>query len=506
MTVFKEYDRYDAIGLAELVKKKEIAPAELCEEAILRIEKLNPELNAVIYPMYDLARSCISHIPQDGIFAGVPFLLKDLLCEYAGVPMTSGSKALRDYIPVADSEMVLRYKRAGLVILGKTNCPEFGLMPYTEPDLHGPTRNPWNPAHSCGGSSGGSAAAVSAGMVPMASGGDGGGSIRIPASSCGLFGLKPSRGRTPAGPHFGEIWQGMVAEHVLSRSVRDSAAALDVLQGADAGAPYIIAPPQRPYLEEMELSPGKLRIALSVRSPICAPVHPECEKAVYETAKLLLQLGHEVEEDCPEIDGVRLAQCYATLYYGEVAADIKQIELLNGKRVRRQDLEPITWFLGLLGRTVSAGDFVLARRYWNEAARAMGRFHGKYDLYMTPTVAFPPPKIGESKPKPIELALLRTLNALGIGKPMIWSGLPDKMFTESLTKVPFTQLANFTGQPAMSVPLHWTADNLPVGVQFIAPFGDEAALFRLASQLEKARPWFDRTPQSGAPSWGHHSE
>ena len=494
MTIFSEYPQYDAIGLAELVRNKEVTPAELCEEAIRRIEALNPKINAVIHPMYDMARKALAHIPAEGVFAGVPFLLKDLISEYAGVPMTCGSKALRNYIPDSDSEIVKRYKKAGLVVLGKTNCPEFGLLAYTEPELHGPTRNPWNLKHSSGGSSGGSAAAVSAGMTPIASGGDGGGSIRIPASACGLFGLKPSRGRTPSGPNSGEIWQGLVAEHVITRSVRDSAAALDVLQGADIGAPYIITPPETPYLKAIEHPPGKLRIAFNTASPINTTVHPECEKAVYETATLLLRLGHDVEEDRPEIDGIKLAKCYFTLYFGEVAAEIKQIESMTGKPLKPSDIEPVTWTLGLLGRTISAGDFVFAKRYWNDAARAMGRFHQKYDLYMTPTVASPPPKIGELKPKPIERSLLKAINSLGCGKLLVWSGLSDKLSVESMAKFPFTQIANFTGQPAMTVPLHWTADNLPMGVQFIAPFGDEVTLFKLASQLEKANPWFDKIP------------
>jgi amidase len=494
MTIFTEYTQYDAIGLAELIRNKEITPAELCEEAIRRIEKLNPKINAVIHPMYDIARNAIGHIPAEGVFAGVPFLLKDLISEYAGVPMTCGSKALKNFIPVSDSEIVKRYKKAGLVILGKTNCPEFGLLAITEPELHGPTRNPWNLEHSSGGSSGGSAAAVSAGMVPIASGGDGGGSIRIPAAACGLFGLKPTRGRTPTGPNSGEIWQGLVAEHVITRSVRDSAAVLDILEGTDIGAPYVITPPEFAYLKEIEYSPGKLRIAFNTKSPINTPVHPECEKAVYETAKLLLQLGHDVEEDCPEIDGLKLANCYFTLYFGEVAAEIKQIEWMTGKQLKPSDIEPLTWTFGLLGRTISAGDFVFAKRYWNDAARAMGRFHQKYDLYLTPTVAYPPPKIGELKPRPLEMSLLKTLNSLGCGRLLTWSGISDKMAVEALVKFPFTQIANITGLPAMTVPLHWTADQLPIGVQFIAPFGDEATLFRLAAQLEKAKPWFDKMP------------
>ncbi|MCJ7772177.1 MAG: amidase, partial [Desulfobacterales bacterium] len=289
---FKEYDTYDGLGLAELVRKKEISPDEICEEAISRIEALNPKLNAVITKMYDQGRKAVKDQLPDGPFTGVPFLLKDLLAAYAGVPMTSGSKAFKNYIPDHDSELVRRYKKAGLVILGKTNTPEFGLLGYTEPELHGITRNPWNTDHTPGGSSGGSAAAVASGMVPLASGGDGGGSIRIPASCCGLFGLKVTRGRNPTGPEHGAIWQGAVVEHVISRSVRDSAAILDSICGGDIGAPYYVPNPERPYLKEIEQNPGSLKIAFNTHSPIDTDVHPECVQAVEDTAKLLEKLGH----------------------------------------------------------------------------------------------------------------------------------------------------------------------------------------------------------------------
>jgi amidase len=492
MSGFKEFERFDGLGLAELVRKKEVSPSELCEEAIRRIEQVNPKLNAVIFPMYDIARNAVQQGLPDGPFLGVPFLLKDIIDEYAGVPLTMGSRAFRNYVPAQDSEMVTRFKKSGLVILGKTNVPELGLLAITEPELHGPTRNPWNTGHTPGGSSGGSAAAVASGMVPLAAGNDGGGSIRIPASCCGLFGLKPTRGRNPLGPMVGELWQGAVVSHVITRSVRDSAAMLDATQGPDAGAPYVISPPDHPYLQEIERDPGALKIAFTSASPIGMPVHQECVKAVEETAKLLESLGHRVEETQPDVDGKAVAMSYLTMYFGEVAAVIKEMKAVLGRKAKTSDVETLTWTIGLLGRTLSAGDFAKAKQDWGPAGRAMGRFHQKYDLFLTPTMAYPPVKIGELQPKPYERLAMKVVNALGLGVILKAAGLIDQMAEASLSKTPFTQLANLTGQPAMSVPLHWTQDGLPVGVHFMARFGEEAALFRLAAQLEKARPWFDK--------------
>jgi len=497
MDTFKEYDQYDGLGLAGLIRKGEISAEAVCEAAIARIEALNPKLNAVVTPMYDHAREAIRQGLPEGPFTGVPFLLKDLLAAYAGVPMTNGSRAYRDYIPARDSEMVTRFKGAGTVILGKTNTPELGLLGITEPELHGPTRNPWSPDHTPGGSSGGSAAAVASGMVPLASGGDGGGSIRIPSSCCGLFGLKTTRGRNPTGPEVGAVWQGAVIEHVITRTVRDSAAMLDATQGPDIGPPWVLPPPDRPYLEDMDRDPGRLKIAFTTRSPLNNPVHPECVKAVEETAHLLESLGHHVEEGAPEIDGPALAMSYLTMYFGEVAADIDELSEISGRKPRRIDFEPVTWTLGLMGRTYSAGYFVKALREWGKAGRIMGRFHQNYDLYLTPTTASPPVRIGELKPKPAEELVLRAINALGLGWLVKKAGIIDKMAIESLSETPFTQLANFTGQPAMSVPLHWTREGLPCGSQFIGRLGDESTIFRLARQLEQARPWGDKRPEFG---------
>jgi amidase len=469
---FEEYNQYDGLGLAELVKKKEISASELCEEAITRIERVNPALNAVITPMYDLARKAVRDTLPDGPFHGVPFLLKDLLGDFAGVPQTMGSKALKNYIP----------------------AQEFGLKGVTEPELHGPTRNPWNTDHTPGGSSGGSAAAVAGGMVPMASANDGAGSIRIPAACCGLFGLKVTRGRTPNGPIHGRTWQGAVVEHVVSRSVRDSAAILDATQGPDPGAPYVIPPPHRPYLDEIQQSPEPLRIAFNTQSPIGTAVHPECIQAVEHTIGLLKELGHEVEEAQPDVDGQALGRGLIKLYSGEVAAAIDDLTPLLGRKVKPSDVESITWTLGILGRTYSAGQIVKARREWERAARIMGRFHEAYDVYLTPTLACPPVKIGELEPKPIELVLLKIVNALGLGRLLLATGAIEKLAVENLSKTPFTQLANFTGQPAMSVPLYWTSDGLPCGLQFMGRYGDESTLLQLAAQLEKAQPWFEKRP------------
>ncbi|HYF76056.1 MAG TPA: amidase [Symbiobacteriaceae bacterium] len=493
MSLIPEYTTYDALGLADLVRRGEVTPLELAETAIAQIERLNPALNAVINPMFDAGRATAQGALPDGPFRGVPYLLKDLCDAYAGVPLTCGSRACRDYIPEVDSHTVRRYKQAGVVVLGKTNTPEFGLMAYTEPALFGPTRNPWNTDHTPGGSSGGSAAAVAAGIVPVASAGDGGGSIRIPASHCGLFGLKPSRGRTPTGPEQGELWHGAVSLHVLTRSVRDSAAMLDATQGAEPGAPYVIAPPARPYIEEVQAPPGRLRIALDTRSPVGMPVDAECVKAVEEAARLLTDLGHHVEEASPEIDGPALARSYVTMYCGEVACEVAQVRRRLGPAAAKE-VESSTLALALLGEAISAAEFSEALHAWDRAGLAMGRFFQRYDLYLTPTVARPPVRIGELQPKPVEQRLMAVLNSLGSGRVWRATGLVDRIATENLAPTPFTQLANLTGLPAMSVPLHWTAENLPVGVQFVAPFGEEGLLFRLAGQLEQAAPWFDRRP------------
>ena len=491
---FPEFDQYDAMGLSELVRLGQVTPEELCEEAIERIERINPKLNAVVTRMYDQGRREASELLPEGPFTGVPLLIKDLHYAYSGVPTTSGCKALRDYVPDEDCELVVRFRKTGAIMIGKTNTPEFGLLGVTEPELFGPCRNPWNIDYTPGGSSGGSAAAVAARIVPMAAGGDGGGSIRIPSAYCGVFGLKPSRGRNPTGPNHGSVWQGAVQNHVITRSVRDSATMLDAIQGPDSGAPYEIRPPDRPYLDEVAKDPGRLRIAFNAHSPIGTSVHSECVKAVEDAAHLLEELGHHVEEAGPKIDGLGLAKSYLAMYFGEVAADLNELGTVLKRKAGSKDVETLTYTLGLLGQSFSSGYLVEALRRWDHAARRMGQFFKTYDLYLTPTTAHPPAKIGELKPKPLEAFLINTVNSLKLGWLLKGSSIVDNLAEKSLERTPFTQLANLCGLPAISVPLWWTTEGLPLGVQFIAPFGDEAALFRLAGQLEKARPWFDRKP------------
>jgi amidase len=494
MSGFGEYEKYDGLGLAQLVQKKEVSPLELCEEAMMRIDSINPRINAVIYRMDSLALAAAKGPIPAGPFSGVPFLCKDLVSAIAGVPMNKGSKSCRNYVPTQDSEMARRHKAAGLIVLGKTNTPEFGLMGITEPELHGPTRNPWNVDHTPGGSSGGSAAAVAAGLVPMASGGDGGGSIRIPSSCCALFGLKVTRGRNPLGPESGEIWQGAEVEGVLTRSVRDCAAMLDATNGADRGAPYILPEPARPYLTDAGQDPSPLKIAFTVESPFKTKIHPECAEAVQNAAKLLSSLGHIVEEARPGIDAEALGKSYMMMYFGEVAADIEELKSVVGRPLNHHDTEEATWALNLLGKTFSAGDFVLAMRQWNTFSRQMAKFHETYDLYLTPTIATLPPRIGELQQKPAEQLFLKIINSMNMGKLLKATGIADMMATKGLSKMPFTQLANLTGQPAMSVPLHWSKEGLPCGVQFIGRFGEESLLFQLAGQLERAQPWFHKRP------------
>ena len=467
----------DATAQADLVRGKQVKPIELVDAAIDRIERLNPTLNAVVTPMYDEARRAAAGPLPDGPFTGVPFLLKDLLAEYAGVRFTEGSAFLADHVSPQDSELVARHKRAGLIVLGKANTPEFGIVPTTEPRLFGATHNPWDTSRTPGGSSGGSAAAVAAGIVPMAHGNDGGGSIRIPASCCGLFGLKPTRGRNPLGPHYGDIFTGLVSEHALTRSVRDSAALLDATSGPDLGDPYWAPPPERPFLQEVGANPGRLRIAFTAQAPTGTPVHPDCVAAVKDAARLCADLGHEVVEAAPRIDGQTYTQNFIRVWIAGVAWTIDHWARRTGGTPRAELFETSTWALYEQGRAISAADYLLALEDAQRLARDLARFQADYDLWLTPTLGEPPLPLGTLDPAPDN---------------------PLAGFFRAATFVPFTPLINFTGQPAISVPLFWNDDGLPVGSHFVARFGDEATLFRLAAQLEQARPWADRRPPVSA--------
>ncbi|HEX6592331.1 MAG TPA: amidase [Moraxellaceae bacterium] len=486
---FQEYRQHDALGLAELVARGETSAAELLQCAQARAAEVNPALNAIVIPMAEIAKKRAQEA-LSGPFAGVPFLIKDIAQDYAGVPTTAGSRALRDYRPDRHSSYVQRTLDSGLVIFGKTNTPEFALKGTTEPAFWGPTRNPWDQTRTPGGSSGGAAAAVAAGIVPMAGASDGGGSIRIPASHCGLFGLRPSRGRVPSGPHFAEFWHGASSEHVLTRSVRDSAAMLDALQGPDTGAPFRIRPPERPYREEISREPGRLRIAYSTRSPLGLGVDADCVRAVENSIALLRRLGHEVEEAEPVVDGRALAEAFLTMYMGQTAANMAEAQRLTG--AAESDFELDTRALASLGRALSAGEYTRSLFRWNDFARAVGEFFNRYDLYLTPTVATVPALIGEQDTPLWQQLALRP--ALPLGKLLLKSGQVQKNAYNNLWRVPFTQLSNLSGTPSMSVPLYWTAAGLPVGVQFMAPSGEEARLFQLAAQLEREQPWFGRVP------------
>jgi amidase len=495
-STFAEYDQYDGLGLADLVKRGDVSARELALTAIERIDALNPQLNAVIHKLYDDGLRAADAPPGDGPFAGVPFLIKDLLSWYAGAPIRSGSRLLDGFIAPMDAEIVRRYKRSGVVILGKTNTPEFGLTPFTEPELFGPTHNPWDLTRTSGGSSGGSAAAVAAGMVPLAGGGDGGGSIRIPASCCGLFGLKPTRGRTPTGPIEGELWEGAAIEHVITRSVRDSAAMLDAITGPEAGEPYSIAPSARPFLEEVTRGPGRLRIAFTDRPLLGEHMDSECKAALHDAVKLLESLGHSVVEASPPIDRETFLRSFLLMVCGQSAADLEDAAAVMGRRASPANVEISTWALALLGRSYSAGAMAHARRHLERTARAVGGWFAanEVDVLVTPTLTTPPFTIGALQPPSHELAAMQVLGRLHAGGVMRAAGALEKAAKRVFDWIACPPLFNVTGQPAMSVPLAWSASGLPIGIHFAARLGDEATLFRLAGQLEEARPWFHRRP------------
>lgn len=482
-----DYKQYDGLGLAELIRKKEVKPEEVREMAIREIEQKNEVLNAVIKKMYNQPSEDLQQ--PIGIFAGVPILTKDTLQEIKGQPLSEGSKVLTDYIADEDSEFVRQLKRAGVTILGQTNVPEFALMGVTEPELYGPSRNPWNPDYTPGGSSGGSAAAVASGMVPIAGANDGGGSIRIPGAFCGLFGLKPTRGRVPIGPRRGRSWQGASVDHILSRSVRDSAAMLDQYRYDRANA--FMAPPfEGSYLEACQTPIRQpLKIAFTTKSPIDGTVQDECKEAVHKSVKLLESMGHHVEEKEAPVDGKKLANSYFMLYFAEVASTFSEIEKRIGRKVTLKDVEPTTFILGLIGKAVSAEEFLTSLKFWDLAAIQMEQFHDEYDLYITPTTAYPPSKIGELDLSSFEKTMIKIVGSLRLGKFLKSS--VDQLAYKSLERTPFTQLANLTGQPAMTVPLHLTKKGLPVGVQVMARRGREDLLLQLAGQLEQTDYWID---------------
>ena len=465
------YADLDATDLARLISEGELSAPEVLDEAIERAERVNPDLNALVYPWYDHAREQAAAGLPEGPLHGVPFLLKDLGTSYAGQMMSSGSRVYADDLADHDHAMTTRYKAAGLSIFGRSTSPEFGLTATTESLLHGKTRNPWNLGHTSGGSSGGASALVAAGVLPIANASDGGGSIRIPASCTGLFGLKPTRGRTPMGPDVGEGWAGMSTIHAVSKSVRDSALLLDCTAGPDAGAPYFAPPPERPWSEEVGRDPGKLRIGVVRAAFNEVDVHGDCLAAAEHAAELCRELGLEVEDAHLEVpEELRASSIQIIRAATRVMVEDRAAAL--GREPNPEDVEPLTWRMIQADRTTGA-DYLRATRAVHAMGRIAGRWFDGYDLMLTPTMAHPPMEIGR-------LALDRE-DYMAQGRDI-------------LSAVAFTSLFNASGNPAASVPLYWNESGLPIGVQFAARYGDEASLFRIGAALEQVQPWAGRRP------------
>lgn len=494
--MFAEYDDFDAFGMAQLVRDKQVSSDELVETCIARIESVNPQLNAVIDKVYDRARDAAGSlsIDREAIFCGVPFLLKDLLQMITGVPTRSGSRLCNKWVPDFDTELYTRYCRAGLIVVGKTNTPEFGLTPVTEPELFGPTCTPWDVTRTSGGSSGGSAAAVAAGIVPVAHGGDGGGSIRIPAACCGVFGLKPTRGRIPAGPLASERWNGLVIEHVLSRSVRDSAAALDATAGPESTSPYYAPPQESSFLETVRARPQRLRIGFTCEPAFPSEIHSDCVAAVKDAAKLCEELGHDVDEAQPGWQPFENARAFLIVVTSNAAAEIRSAEHAMGRKASFRDLEPMTWLTARLGHHFSGYEAISALQQLQSEARRLINNLGHYDVLLTPTTARPPVKHGELQPKRLEKLAINAARRIGIPRFAKRFVMRESSLSQTFQFVPFTPIANISGQPSMNVPLFWNAECLPIGTMFTGRFGEDATLFQLARQLEEARPWADKRP------------
>ncbi|KTT63951.1 hypothetical protein NS383_17720 [Pseudomonas oryzihabitans] len=508
---FPEYDQLDGIALAGLVRRKEVSAEELVRAALQRIEVHNPRLNAVVHHLGAQARQQCGLPLGEGPLAGVPMLVKDLLADIEGCRTGNGSRLFSGYVAQRDSFIVARYRRAGLIFVGKTATPELGLHPYTESAVSGVTRNPWHLELSPGGSSGGSCAAVAAGMTPIAHGSDGGGSLRLPASHCGVFGLKPTRGRSPCGPYFSEIWQGLVVEHAVTRSVRDSAAMLDILSdGQDRGDAYQCSAPEPSFLASLARHPGRLRIAYTFEPFLGGELNKDCRRATESTLALLADLGHEVVEAHPPLaPAQQLCEAMLTLVSGEVAMLVGNAARLIGRVGRQEDFESGTWALARYGHVLKAVDFARARELALQQGRIMDAFHAQYDILVTPVVNQLPTRIGALRLDPLEERLARlVLGKWGMDWPLrVGSRLADQS-SDIMRYMGWSVPFNMSGQPAMSVPLYWNDQGLPIGTQFVARMGHEALLLQLAHTLEAARPWQGRglavhaqvKPRSGVPA------
>ncbi len=470
MTGFAEYEDHDGLGLAGLVKSGEVSAGEVLEAAIERIEARNPAVNAVVQELHDEARAQLADGPAGGPLCGVPFLLKDLGSSLAGTRTTRGSRFFAGLPPIPfDSLHVTRIKQAGMVILGKTNTCELGLSLTCEPQLHGPSRNPWDLSRTPAGSSGGAAAAVGARMVPIAHASDGFGSIRAPAASCGLVGLRPSRGRHTLWPVAGEGMSGYAIEHAVSLSVRDNAALLDATRGPGPGDPYTAPPPARPFLEEVGADAGRLAIAWSARPPNGARIEPDCLRVLVETATLCEELGHRVAEADPEIEGEAIVPTFRTVSACSILNGIRSHP--SGRLPEPGEVETVVWNTMRRAQKIDGATLLTAEQTAHRIGRQMAEFHTEHDVLLTPALATRPPKLG-------------WLDMMMEDLDEYW----ERVFAFS----PFTVWFNTTGQPAMVIPIGQASDGFPIAVQAVARYGDEATLFRLASQLEAARPWFGR--------------
>ncbi|WP_259365013.1 amidase [Psychrobacter sp. GP33] len=489
MAMFKEYTHYDALGLAELVKSKQVSAKELLDAAIHQANKINPTLNAIIHRFDERAYLAAQQGLPQGAFTGVPYLLKDLSFYFADEPLTMGSRSIH-IVPSQDSEIVKRMKATGLNTFGKTNTPEFGLIITTEPKAHGATQNPFKKGYSSGGSSGGSAAAVASGIVPMAGAGDGGGSIRFPAAWCGEFGFKPSRGRNPIGPSFGEGWDGAIADHVISRSVRDSAAMLDATSGSEVGAPYVIAPPEGTFLQAAMRAPRRLTIALH-QQPLVADtlVDKEVLAVLERTAAQLEAMGHRVIPAEPAINIDKFWHDFMVVICAHTAFTIDNIERCFGT-AHISNLEPQTYNMALLGRSLSAVDLVHAKQGWHDSQYQTGKLLEQYDMILCPTIPTPAVKHGVLPPSYLDELLMRSAGVVNkgfsIGKYAFSSGLIEQLSHPVFSKMAFTLLGNVTGLPAMSVPVGMSKKGLPIGMQLIGRMNDETTLFSVAGEMERA--------------------
>ncbi|WP_284316324.1 amidase [Labrys miyagiensis] len=476
-SLLKTYADCDALDLASLVKRGEVSPMELVEAAITLVEHLNPQLNAVVHRLYDAGRASAAMVDRHAPFAGVPFLLKELGTAFEGAPLTNASRYLQDRVATADSQAVRRIRAAGLVTIGRSNAPEFGLSITTEPRLYGATRNPWRREATAGGSSGGAAAAVATRMVPMAEANGGAGSIRLPASCCGVVGLKPSRGRVnlsaPA-----DLWYGGVASFCCTRTVRDTAAYLDALARGPASEPQALSWPEESWLQLSARMPRRLRIAFTVTSPNGMPVDPQVKAAVLAAAKELEGFGHSIEEHDMPLDGDAAWRIYARMVPARAAAEFRRLETVVGRRVTRDDVEPVTWAIIERGRGADSGQHARDDQELRQLGRAVADDLMPYDIFITPTLTQLPRPVGyyDMGDGDLDRYLSR------------WS---DAVFA-----FPF----NISGLPAISLPLGWTADEIPIGVQLAGRHGDEASVLAISTQLEHAMPWKDRRPKGGAPS------